>query len=122
MADNVQVTQGSGTIVATDQRSIDGSSVHIQRVDEIGAANWQHDQNATITTTAGLIAAARETRKRICVVNQGSVNCYLGNSAVTSSTGILLKPNASIALQHCAAVYGRTSSGTATLHYWEEYD
>ncbi len=122
MADNVQVTQGSGTVVATDQRSIDGSSVHVQRVDEIGSANWAHDQNATISTTAGLLAAARETRKRICIVNQGSVNCYLGNSAVTTANGVLLKPNASTEFRHCAAVYGRTASGTASLNYWEEYD
>lgn len=122
MSDNVQVTQGSGTKVATDERTIDSETVHVQRVDEIGAANWSHNQNATISTTAAELIAARETRKRAVIVNQGSVDCYIGKSTVSSSNGVLLKAGGVIVLQHCGAIYGRTASGTATLHYWEEYD
>lgn len=123
MSDNVAVTQGSGTNVATDERTINSTTVHVQRVDEIGAANWSTGQNTSITSSAaGQLAAANETRKRICIVNQGSVEVYLGGASVTSSTGVLLKVNASIELRTCAAIYGRTASGTVTLHYWEEYD
>lgn len=123
MADNVQVTQGSGTKVGTDERTIAAEVVHIQRVDEIGAQAWAAAQNSTTTTTAAQIVAARDTRKRVVLVNQGTVDIYLGaSSGVSASNGLLLKINASVMLRTTAAIFGITASGTAVVHYWEEYD
>lgn len=74
------------------------------------------------TTAATSIAAARPTRKRIVLVNQGTVDVYVGNSSITTTNGLLLPVGASVTLYTTAQIYGRTNSGTAAVHYIEEYD
>lgn len=123
MADNVAITAGSGTIVATDERTINSSSVHIQRVDEQGATAIASGQAAPTTSSGSTaIASARETRKRIVLVNHGIVDVYIGATGVTTSTGLKLAVGASVTLYTTAAVYGVTASGTGAIHYIEEYD
>ena len=121
MADNVAITAGSGTTIATDERSINSTNVQIQRVSDIGASAIATGQVAP-TGTAGTLLAARETRKRVTFVNHGAVDVYIGPATVTTSNGLKLPPGASITLHMTALIQAITASGTGDVHYLEEYD
>lgn len=70
----------------------------------------------TCDTTADLLAAADSSRFSVILRNIGAVDCYLGPSGVTTSTGMLLAAGETITLdKSTAAVYGITAAGTATL-------
>lgn len=121
MADNVAITAGSGTTVATDERTINATTVHVQRTDEIGASAIASGQAAP-TSTAATLVAARETRKRLILVNQGTVDVYVGPATVTTSNGLKIPAGAALTLYTTALIQGITSSGTGAIHYIEEYD
>lgn len=49
---------------------------------------------------------------QITLINVGSVNCFLGTSAVTAATGLILKPGEQLTIEngtHLAAETGTTS-------------
>jgi hypothetical protein len=125
MADNVPITAGSGTTIGTDERTIAATAVQIQRVDEQGSQNTAAGQT-TISNTSAAIAAARDTRKRIVIVNRQSVPVFV--TSETATTGkFRLDPGDSVTLYTTAAVNGITSAaytavGDAKVHYIEEYD
>lgn len=123
MADNVAITAGSGTTVATDERTINAVAVQIQRTDEIGSATLANGQ-VVPTTTAATLVAARDTRKRLLLHNVGQCNVYIGVATVTTANGFLLPPGASIALFTTALVQAiiPTGSSGANVAYIEEYD
>jgi hypothetical protein len=121
MVDNVAITAGSGTNVATDERTINSVAVQIQRVDEIGSSAVATGQVAS-TNSAATLLAARETRKYVTFVNHGSVDVYIGPATVTTSNGIKLTPGSSITLHLTALVQAITASGTGAIHYAEVYD
>jgi hypothetical protein len=121
LADNVAITAGAGTNVATDERSINSVTVHVQRVGEIGAAAIANGQTAP-TNSAANIVAARETRKTVTLVNHGSVDVYVGAATVTTANGVKVPAGASITIPTTAAVQGITASGTGAVHYVETYD
>lgn len=126
MADNVAITAGSGTTVATDERTINAVAAHVQRVVDQGAGTIANGQT-TISNTAANIAAARDTRKRIVIVNQQTVAVYVGIATVTTGNGLRLDSGASVTLYTQAAVQGitaaaYTASGDLKVHYIEEYD
>lgn len=79
-------------------------------------ANFATSQ-ATIGTTATLIVAQRSGRDTVVVENTGTTAVYIGNSAVTTSNGLLLPGvvGASIALETTDAVYGIVASGTQVV-------
>ncbi len=109
MADNVAITAGAGTTVATDERSIASTPVHVQRVVPIGQSALAN-AHVTVTNTATTIHAATETREWITVVNYQTVPIYVGGATVTTSTGLRLDPGASLTLQTTAEVQGITSA------------
>lgn len=121
MADNVPITAGSGTTVGTDERTINGTAVQVQRVDEQGGTAMANGQ-VTPTTTAATLVAARDTRKVVTLVNHGSVDVYIGIATVTTSNGLKLPPGASIDLKTTALIQAITASGTGAIHYAEIYD
>lgn len=125
MADNVAVTAGSGTNIATDERTIGAVTVQLQRVLATGAANTAAGQT-TISNSNTAIAAARDTRQRIVIVNRQTVAVFVTSETATTSK-FRLDPGDSITLYTTAAVNGITSaaysaSGDAKVHYIEEYD
>jgi len=125
MADNVDITAGSGTTVAADERTINSVSVKIQRVDEIGASSTAAGQ-VDVTNSTTQIVAARETRKRLIIVNRQNVAVYVGPNSATTSM-FRLDPGDSVTLHTTARVDGITSaahtaSGDEQVHYLEEYD
>lgn len=127
MADNVAITAGSGTTVATDERSINSTTVHVQRTDDIGASAWATG-HVTVTNTATTIISARETRKRFTIVNYQTVPIYIGPATVTTSNGFRLDPGASFSETSTVLIQGITAAAyTAAgeddkVHYSEDYD
>jgi phenylpyruvate tautomerase PptA (4-oxalocrotonate tautomerase family) len=123
MADNVSITPGQGALVGTDQRTISGSSVHVQRVDEQGATAIASAQVA-VGTSATLLAAARDTRKAILVFvdDAASGPVYVGGAGVTTGTGVKVSAGHALEIATTAAVYGVVSSGSVTVYVLEEYD
>jgi hypothetical protein len=121
VADNVGYTPGSGATIATDERTISGQTVHVQRMTEIASTAIVTGQ-VSIGTTGAQIVGARDTRRRIVLVNDGSADAFVGGAGVTTATGVRLAPGASMTLQTTAAVHAVTASGTTPVHYWEEYD
>lgn len=122
MADNIPITAGSGTNVATDDRTaVTGVAAHVQRVTEIGATAVAAGQ-ATPTNSAGTIVSARDTRKAVIFVNHGTLDVYIGPATVTTSNGMKLPAGSAIKLFTTVALQGITQSGTGAIHYIEEYD
>lgn len=125
MADNVAVTAGSGTNIATDERTINAVTVQIQRVTEIGASNITAGRVA-VTNTSTDIVVAKETRKRVVITNRQTVPIYVDTGTATTSD-FKLDPGDSLTLYTTAAVDGITTaaysaSGDAYTYYVEEHD
>ena len=109
MADNVPVTAGSGTNIATDERTIASTTVHIQRVVPVGSSTIAN-AHVTVTNSATTIRAATETQQRTVIVNYQTVTIYVGAATVTTSAGFRLDPGASLTLHTAAEVQGITSA------------
>lgn len=123
MADNVAITAGSGTTIATDERTVASVAVQVQRVDEQGSTAFAQGQVTVDTTVGGVtVAAARDTRKSIVIVNRGTVAIYVGTGTVSSSNGFLLNAGDGISISTTAAVNAIAASSSSTAHYIEEYD
>ena len=119
MADNTTVTAGSGTTLATNETTINGTAAHVQRV-SLGAAPSVAYAAVACTSSATSIKAANYSRKSITVkAIDGTV--YIGDASVTSATGFRLDIGESLFLgSYLGAVYGITSSGTTNIRYIEE--
>lgn len=76
---------------------------------------------ATVGTTATVIAAARPGRKTITIVNGGTTDVYVGGASVTTSTGVLLTgtKGAGFTVDTEGPVYGIVASGTQAVSYLE---
>ena len=123
MADNVAITAGTGTNVASDERSIAGVTVQVQRMADIGSSAIANNQVTVDTTVGGVIvAAARETRRSILIMNRGTVAIYVGNGTVSSTNGVQVNAGEGIVLSTTAQIKAITASSSATVHYIEEYD
>lgn len=108
MADNVEITAGTGTLVSTDERTIDSTAVQIQRVYDIGGSSGSAGQT-TVTNSSTTIKAADETRKRIVLLNLQTVPVYIDPSGGTATTSMFrLDPGASVTLYVTSAVTGIT--------------
>jgi len=67
-----------------------------------------------------LLVAARSQRREVILRNiTGGADCYIGTSAVATTTGMLLAQGETVTLATTAGVYGVTASGTATIHVLE---
>ena len=109
MADNVAVTAGSGTNIATDERTIAATTVHVQRVTpESGTAYTTG--HVSVTNTATTIIAAKETRKQCTVTNYQTVPIYVGPATVTTSTGHRMDPGTSMDFLTTALIQGITAA------------
>lgn len=127
MADNVAITAGSGTNVATDERTINSATVHVQRTDDIGNTTGASGQ-VEITNSSATLIAARETRRSILFVNNQTVAVFIDPSGGTAATThFRLDPGAAVVISTTSAITARTSAaytaaGDAKVHYVETYD
>lgn len=117
MADDVAITAGSGTAIATQDRS----SRHFQQVIDTGSDSIATGQAAP-TGTAATLVAARANRKRLVLINHGTVDVYIGPATVTTANGVKIPVGASLTMETCALVQGITAGSTGAIHYLEEYD
>lgn len=129
MADNVAITAGAGTTIATDERTIASATVQIQRIDPIGSSAFDPEQIAPTSAATAASIAARDTRSRVVLVNYGTADLYVsdratnaGTPATTTAHSVKFPVGASMELRTTAALYIFTASGTGACHYWEEYD
>ena len=123
MAENVALPANTGT-VATDERTINAVTVHVQRVGEIGGTAFANGQ-VTVDTTAGgvTVCAARDTRKTVLIRNLSTtINIYVGTGTVSSSNGMLVKAGEAIVIGTTAAVKAIAASSSVSAAYIEEYD
>jgi hypothetical protein len=124
LADNVAVTAGSGTTIGTDERSINSVTVQVQRVDEQGSTAIDAAQT-NVTNSAATLVAARDTRKRVVIVNRQVAAIFVGEATVTTANGFQIDPGASLTLYTTAliqAITAAASGGTEKVHTIEEYD
>lgn len=115
------VTAGSGTNIATDERTIASTTVHVQRVAAIGGTSVATGQVAP-TTSAATLLAARETRRAATFLNTGAVDVYIGPATVTTSNGFKLAPDAALTVETTQLLQAITASGTGAIAYVEEFD
>jgi len=125
MADNVAVTPGSGATVATDERTIGGSAVHVQRVAPHGVPAITVGQ-VDVGDTSTSIVAADSTRQSITLVNRGAVSVFIDDGTATTS-GFELEPDDALTLSTGAVINGitasaYTASGDAKVHYVATHD
>lgn len=126
MADDVAVTSGNtGTFnAAADERSINSVTVKIQRVGEIGSSAIATAQT-NMTNSAATLIAARETRKRVVIVNRQAAPIFVGPATVTTANGVQIDPGASLTLYTTALIQGITAAASGAsekTHTVEEYD
>jgi|SRR3990167_2622633 len=77
----------------------------------------------SVTTAVTAIVPAREARRVVLIKNlAASPTLYIGSGRVTTSTGFEVLAGSSIEISANAAIFGVTVSGTATVHYVEEWD
>jgi hypothetical protein len=123
VADNVAITAGSGTSVATSERSIGGNTVHVQRVMSMAGEAGSNGQ-VVPTTTAATLLAARETRIAALIINHSSHDIYVGASTVTTANGVKIPVGASYVDYSDDLIQVIIASGTATgfVNYREYHD
>ena len=119
MADDVQVTAGSGTAMATQDRS----SRHFQQVIPAGGDTIASGR-VSITTTAGEAIAARANREYVILLalpsNTDTID--VGDTGTASGSDFPLLPGASITIPTEDAIWADAASGTQVLAYIEVYD
>ena len=74
----------------------------------------------SITNAATQIIAANSARSGVLITNPSTtVTVYVGLSGVTTSTGAILSPGASLTLPVTSAIYGIVATGSQTVSYVE---
>lgn len=121
MANNIDITPGSGKTVATSEQSIGGNTVHVERMAAEGGTTTANGQVAPTNSPATLLAA-RETRVIVTFTNRGTVDVYIGIATVSTSNGFLLSPGESVDYVGKALVQAVTPAGTGAIHYLEVYN
>lgn len=123
MADNVAITAGSGTSIATSDRS----GAHVQHTLALGSESIAAT-HVTVSSTSTEILAARAGRRRAIITNYQTVPIYVGQDTITTSTGHRLDPGASIVLHSVGVIDGITAAAYTAAgeddktHVIEEYD
>lgn len=121
MADNVNLAALAGN-AATDERSIGGATVHVQRVAGVGGTAFASGQ-VTPTAVAATLVAARETRVGVTIFNGTNIDVFIATAAATSSFELI--PGAGIRILTTALVQliaASVAGLSGTVSYIEEYD
>lgn len=118
-ADDVAVTAGSGTAIATQDRS----SRHFQQVIPAGGDTIISGR-VNVTTTAAEAIAARSNREYVILLALPSNTDVIdvGDTSTASGSDFPLVPGASITIPTEDAIWGDAASGTQVLAYIEVTD
>jgi len=119
MADDVAVTAGSGTSIATQDRS----ARQFQQVIPAGADTIASGEG-NVTTTAAEFLAARSNRVGVLLKSLSSNTAVVdvGDTSVASGSDFPLDPGDSLYLPTEDAIWADAASGTQVLAYIEFYD
>lgn len=119
MADDVAVTAGSGTAIATQDRS----SRHFQQVIPAGA-DTINSGRVTVTTTAAEAIATRSNRVGVLLIAVASNTAIIdvGDTSTASGADIPLSPGDSLYLPTEDAIWADAASGSQSLAFVEFYD
>ena len=125
MADNVEVSAGSGTVILADERVVGGVTGKVQRVAPHGCPAITVGQ-VEVTSTTTAICAVDATRMSITIVNRQLVAVWINDAAATTA-GFRLDPGDSITLGTSAVINGITAAaytavGDAKVHYVATHD
>ena len=124
MADNVAITAGSGTTVATDERTINSVAVQVQRTIDQGGTAVATGQ-VTPTASAATLLAARDTRKSALFYNGTNMTVFIGPATVTTANGFGVPAGASLEVSTTALLQNIVSTVTGltgVVYYVETYD
>ena len=83
---------------------------------------YKTSQISVAATVGGTqLVGANNNRSGVLIINHGTTVVYLGESGVTTSTGIFLagSAGASIAFATTSPIYGITASGSQTVSILE---
>lgn len=76
----------------------------------------------TVGTSAVAVAAANSTRQQLTILNNGSVDIYIGPAGVTTSTGLKIAAGQSYSTERCtAAFYAISGLAGQNVRVLEEY-
>lgn len=75
---------------------------------------------AAVTTSSTLVVAARTGRQKVTLSPTSSVVYYVGNTGVTTATGVYVAAGATITLDTAAAIYA-VGASAVTISYVEFY-
>jgi hypothetical protein len=119
MADDVAVTAGSGTAIATQDRS----ARHFQQVIPAGADTIASGRS-NVTTTAAELIAARSNRVGVLLISVTTNTAIVdvGDTSTASGADIPLNPGDSIYLPTEDAIWADAASGTQSIAWLELYD
>jgi hypothetical protein len=119
MADDIAVTAGAGTAIATQDRS----ARHFQQVIPAGGDTIASGR-VTVTTTAAEAIAARSNREYVLLLalNTNTAIIDVGDTATASGSDFPLSPGDSIMIPTEDAIWADAASGSQTLAYIEVYD
>lgn len=125
MADNRDLASLTGN-AATDERTINSTTVHVQRMVSIANTAMANGQ-VTVTNSATTIVAARETRQSVLITNRQTVAVWVGIATVTTANGFRLDPGDWVEITSNVLIQGITAaaysgSGDALTQYIETYD
>lgn len=84
-----------------------------------GGTDLSTGQVSVGTTATKICDAAPGARQTITIVNDSTVDVFLGGSGVTTSTGVLLAgtKGQTLTLSFSGALYGIVGTGTETVSY-----
>ena len=86
----------------------------------VGPANL-NSNTAAPTNSSTTIVIARPTRRRVTILNTGSLTVYVGPTTATTSMAPLY-PGSAITLSSVQLIAGITTAGTGAVAFWDEYD
>jgi hypothetical protein len=120
MADDVDVTPGTGATVAMQERT---GARKFQQVIPAGADTILSGR-VTVTTTAAEAIAARSNRVGVQLLALATNTAIIdvGDTTVASGSEFPLNPGDSIYLPTEDAIWADAASGSQTLAYIEYYD
>ena len=111
----------SSSITAVLPAALGGAGgLKTEPISGVGAANL-NSATAAPTNSTTTIAIARATRRRLTILNTGSLTVFVGLTTATTSMAPLY-PGAAVTLSSPGLIAGITSAGTGAVAFWDEYD
>lgn len=120
--DSVSISDGTDTLAINADGSINVQFAAAGKQSVVETNNGVANSATTATTTAAaIVTTALADRTKLLIQNNGSSVVYVGDSGVTSTTGVRIPKGGSfeINVSDAVALFAVTASGTADLRVME---